>query len=135
MKLISMSSAGRGERRRKRRRQQKKLRKQEPSSAQKAARGEARKAAREGRRQEKREEEGERSSEECEGEYDELQCFACGGRFCANCIDADMDDESQVCERCVSNGVGDGCRVFICVSCDPADCQVCQHGEIMYVFC
>lgn len=73
--------------------------------------------------------------EECEGEYDELQCFACGGRFCENCIDADMDDESQVCERCVSNGVGDGCRVFICASCDPADCQVCQHGEIMYAFC
>ena len=54
--------------------------------------------------------------EQCEGEYDELQCFACGGRFCANCIDAEMDDESQVCERCVSNGVGDGCRVFICAS-------------------
>lgn len=72
--------------------------------------------------------------ENCEDEYDELQCFACGGQFCASCIDADMDDESQVCESCVGNGVGDGCRVFICASCNPADCQVCRHGEIMYVF-
>ena len=56
-------------------------------------------------------------------------------RFNANEMAVVAVCPSQVCERCVSNGVGDGCRVFICVSCDPADCQVCQHGEIMYVFC